>query len=90
MCSGNYEEAIHIPEKLVEQLPTSVSAVYTLAVSYASNGMLSNSFETLRNIENFALEDPIYYQALYHLNLIWGDLEDSVKYAQQWSDLRPC
>ncbi len=73
MCSGNYEEAIHIAEEIVKQVPTSVSAAFTLADSYASNGMLSKAFETLRNIEHFALEDPTYYQALYHLKLIWGD-----------------
>ena len=44
MRSGNYEEAIHITEKIVEQLPTSVSAAFTLASSYASNGMLSKAF----------------------------------------------
>lgn len=90
MCSNDFEEAIHIREKVVEKLPTSVPDIYLLAVSYASNGMESKAFEILRDIEPFALDDPTYYQALHKLNLYWGDLTESVKYAQQWSEMRPC
>ena len=50
---------------------------------YASNGMLPVAFETLRNIEHFAQDDPIYYQAQYHLNLIAGDLESAIANAQK-------
>ena len=90
MCSGNYEEAIHIREQIVRQSPRSVPDAYALALSYASNGMLPEAFETLRNIEHFALDDPIYFQALYHLNLIGGDLEAAIANAQKGVELRPC
>ena len=90
MCSGNYEEAIHIREEIVRQSPTSVPDAYALALSYASNGMLPEAFKTLRNIEHFAQEDPIYYQAQYHLNLIGGDLETAIANAQKGVELRPC
>ena len=89
MCSDDYEEAIQIQEKVVEKWPTSVNDVYVLAISYASNGMESKAFETLKNIEHFAFEDPLYYKALYYLSLGWGEVADSVMYAQQWSELRP-
>ena len=58
MCSDNYEEAILIREKVVGRWPTSVNDVYLLAISYAYNGMESKSFETLKNIEHFAFDDP--------------------------------
>ena len=90
MCSDNYEEAILIREKVVERWPTSVSDVYLLAISYAYNGMESKSFETLKNIDHFASEDPSYYKALSNLNLFWGNGEEAVKYAQKWSEMRPC
>ena len=90
MCSGNYEEAIHIREQIVRQSPTSVPDTYALALSYASNGMLPEAFETLRNIEHFAQDDPIYYQAQYQLNLIGGDLETAIANAQKGVELRPC
>ncbi len=90
MCSDNYEEAILIREKVVERWPTSVSDVYLLAKSYAYNGMESKSFETLKNIKHFASEDPSYYKALSNLNLFWGYGEKAVKFAQKWSEMRPC
>lgn len=90
MCSNDYEEAIHIRQKIVEKLPMSVYDVYSLAVSYASNGMASKAFEIIKDIEHFALEDPAYYDALFTLNLYWGDVAESVKYAQQWAEMRSC
>ena len=89
MCSDNYEEAILIRERVVERWPTSVKDVYLLAISYASNGMESKAFETLKNVEHFAFDDPLYYKALYNLNLVWSDAEEAVKYAQQWVEMRP-
>ena len=90
MCSDDYEEAILILEKVVERWPTSVNDVYLLAISYASNGMESKAFETLKNIEQFAFDDPLYYKALHTLNLDWGDAEEAVKYARQWVEMKPC
>ena len=52
--------------------------------------MLPEAFETLGNIAHFAQEDPIYYQAQYHLNLIGGDLETAIANAQEGVELRPC
>ena len=90
MCSDNYEEDILMREKVVERWPTSVKDVYLLAISYAYNGMESKAFQSLKNIEHFASEDPLYYKALSNLNLFWGYGEKAVKYAQQWVEMRPC
>lgn len=90
MCSEDYEEAIEIREKVLEQWPTSVSDTYLLAVSYAYNGMESKAFELIESIEHFAFEDPSYFQAQYFLNLAWGDIGESVKYAQRWSEMMSC
>ena len=90
MCSDNYEEAILMREKVVERWPTSVNDVYLLAISFAYNGMESEAFETLKNIKHFASEDPLNYKALSNLNLFWGNAEEAVKFAQQWSEMRPC
>ena len=47
MCSEDYEEAIHIREKVADKWPTSVNDVRLLALSYAANGMHSEAAKTL-------------------------------------------
>ena len=90
MCSDDYEEAIHIREKVVAQWPTSVNDVRLLAVSYAANGMHTEASKTLEDIEYLAFDDPLYYLALNQIALYREDWEASIEYAQKEVELRPC
>ena len=78
MCSKDYEEAIHIREKVAEQWPTAVNDVRLLALSYAANGMHSEAAKTLEDIEYFAFEDPLYYLSLNEISFYRGDGEAAI------------
>ena len=90
MCSEDYEEAIHIREKVAEKWPTSVNDVRLLALSYAANGMHSEAAKTLEDIEYFAFEDPLYYLGLNEISYYRGDGEAAIEYARKEVELRPC
>ncbi len=90
MCSDDYEEAIHLREKVVEKWPTSVENVSLLAQAYAANGMYSEASRILEDIESFAFDDPRYYYSQYLISLRRGDGEAALKYALKEAELRPC
>ena len=90
MCSDDYEEAIHLREKVVEKWPTSVENVSLLAQAYAANGIHSEAARTLEAIESFASEDPHYYYSQYLISLYRGDWNAAVEFAQKGVELRPC
>ena len=90
MCSDDYDEAIHLREKLVEKWPTSVENVSLLAEAYAAKGMHSEAPSTLEAIASFASEDPRYCYWQYLTSFYRGDWEAAVEFAQKGVELRPC
>ena len=89
MCSDDFEDAIPFLELVYNQLPKSVTDARLLAISYARNEMKSEATKTLAAVKTLAYDDPLYYQALYELNFILGNLDASIDNAQRWSIFRP-
>lgn len=89
MCSDDFPEAIAFLTKTAAKLPRSVADARLLAIAYARNEMKSEATQTLAAVRSFAFDDPLYYQALYEINFILGDLEAAVENAQRWAVFRP-
>ena len=89
MCSRDFEAALEYLKPNQEQLPRSVMDARYLALAYARNDMKSEASKTLSAVRSFAFDDPLYYQALYEMNFILGDLDAAIANAQRWSVFRP-
>ena len=89
LCSDDYEQAIEHLQRAVDKMPWSVGDARLLAIAHARNDQASQANSALERVRNIAFEDPLYYQGLYEINFILGDLEAAIENAQRWSVFRP-
>ena len=89
LCSDDYDQAIEHLQRAVAKLPWSVADARLLAIAHARNEQASEANSTLERVRSIAFEDPLYYQGLYEINFILGDLEAAIENAQRWSVFRP-
>lgn len=89
LCSDDYDQAIEHLQRAVAKLPWSVADARLLAIAHARNEQESEANSALETVRSIAFEDPLYYQGLYEINFILGDLEAAIENAQRWSVFRP-
>ena len=89
LCSDDYEQAIEHLQRAVAKIPWSVADARLLAIAHARNDQKSEANSALEQVRSIAFEDPLYYQGLYEINFILGDLEAAIENAQRWSVFRP-
>ncbi len=71
------------------RISTLVSDARLLANAYPHDGKASEAIAALNRIRAFAVMDPLYYQALYEVQIYLGNTKEAVKAAQRWQVLRP-
>lgn len=90
LCEDDFDQAVEYFGQAVEDLPRSVSDACLLANAYAANsGKASEAIAAINRVRSFAAMDPLYYQALYEVQLDLGNTKEAVKAAQRWQVLRP-
>ena len=89
LCERDYATAAGYFRKALDVLPESVSDARLLAIAYARDGMALEARAALNEVQAFAIENPLYYQALYETHLMLGEVEEAVVAAQRWGVLRP-
>ncbi len=89
LCSEDFDQAIEFLSIAADKMPYSVADARLLAIAYARNEMKSEATSTLARVRQFAFDDPLYYQALYELHFILGDLDSAIENAQRWAVFRP-
>ena len=89
LCDENFEKAIQYFTEATEDMPRSVADARLLANAYSRDGKASAALAALNRVKNFATIDPLYYQALYEVNLFLGETKAAIKAAQRWQVLRP-
>ena len=89
LCEAAYAQAAAYFAETLETLPNSVIDARLLAIAYARENKRSAAMRVLDKVKEFAPDDPLYYQALYEVNLILGDMSNALEAAQRWQVLRP-
>ncbi len=89
LCERDFAMAAEYFRKSLDALPQSVSDARLLAIAYARDGRAQEARAALNEVRAFAIEDPLYYQALYETHLMLGEVEEAVTAAQRWGVLRP-
>ncbi|MCB0123250.1 MAG: tetratricopeptide repeat protein, partial [Caldilineaceae bacterium] len=89
LCEDDFENAIDYFSQAFEALPRSVADARLLANAYARDGQASEAIGVLNGIRSFAATDPLYYQALYEVQIYLGNTKEAVSAAQRWQVLRP-
>lgn len=89
LCDDDYEQAAAHFRQAYEVLPRSVADARLLAVAYARDGKASEAVAVLNEVKPFALEDPLYYQALYEVYLGLGKRREALRAAQRWQVVWP-
>jgi tetratricopeptide (TPR) repeat protein len=89
LCERDYATAAGYFRKALDVLPESVSDARLLAIAYARDGKALEARAALNEVQAFAIENPLYYQALYETHLMLGEVEEAVVAAQRWGVLRP-
>ena len=89
LCERDFATAVGYFRKALDALPQSVSDARLLAIAYARDGRALEARAALNEVQALAIEDPLYYQALYETHLMLGEVEEAVVAAQRWGVLRP-
>ena len=89
LCERDFATAAGYFRTALDALPQSVSDARLLAIAYARDGSAQKARAALNEVQAFAIEDPLYYQALYETHLMLGEVEEAVTAAQRWGVLRP-
>lgn len=89
LCEDDFENAIDYFGQAFEALPRSVADARLLANAYARDDKASEAIGVLNGIRTFAAVDPLYYQALYEVQIYLGNTKEAVSAAQRWQVLRP-
>ena len=89
LCERDFAMAAEYFRKALDALPQSVSDARLLAIAYARDGRAQEARAALNEVRAFAIENPLYYQALYETHLMLGEVEEAVTAAQRWGVLRP-
>ena len=89
LCERDFAMAAEYFRKSLDALPQSVSDARLLAIAYARDGRAQEARAALNEVRAFAIEDPLYYQALYETHLMLGEVDEAVTAAQRWGVLRP-
>lgn len=89
LCDENFAKAIESFTEATEDMPRSVADARLLANAYSRDGKASEALAALNRVKSFATIDPLYYQALYEVNLFLGQTKEAIKAAQRWQVLRP-
>lgn len=89
LCEDDFDKAIEYFQQASEALPRSVGDARLLANAYARNDQASDAVATLNRVRSFAAINPLYYQALYEVQIYLGNTKEAVSAAQRWQVLRP-
>ncbi|MCB0190267.1 MAG: tetratricopeptide repeat protein, partial [Caldilineaceae bacterium] len=89
LCEDDFDNAIDYFGQAFDALPRSVADARLLANAYARDGKASEAIGVLNGIRSFAAMDPLYYQALYEVQIYLGNTKEAVGAAQRWQVLRP-
>ena len=89
LCEDDFENAIDYFQQASDALPRSVGDARLLANAYSRDGKASEALAALNRVRTFAAMDPLYYQALYEVQIYLGNTKEAVSAAQRWQVLRP-
>jgi tetratricopeptide (TPR) repeat protein len=89
LCDENFAKAIEYFTEATEDMPRSIADARLLANANSRDGNASAALAALNRVKSFATIDPLYYQALYEVNLFLGQTKEALKAAQRWQVLRP-
>lgn len=89
LCEEDNEKAVTYFRQAYTSLPRSVVDARLLAIAYARDDRASEAMAVLNEVKPFALEDPVYYQALYEVHLNLGNRRAALRAAQRWQVIRP-
>lgn len=89
LCEENFPKAEEYFQQALQKLPRSLADARLLAGAYARDKKGAQARAVLNKVKNFAAANPLYYQALYEMNLFLGDMSAAINAAQRWQVLRP-
>lgn len=89
LCEENFSKAEEYFKQALDRLPRSLADARLLAGAYARDKKAPEARAVLNKVKSFSADNPLYYQALYEMNLFIGQMADAIKAAQRWQVLRP-
>jgi tetratricopeptide (TPR) repeat protein len=89
LCEENFPKAQEYFKQALDRLPRSLADARLLAGAYARDKKAPEARAVLNKVKSFSADNPLYYQALYEMNLFIGQMADAIKAAQRWQVLRP-
>jgi tetratricopeptide (TPR) repeat protein len=89
LCDEDFAKAAEYFRQALEKLPRSIADARLLANAYARDDKASEARAALNRVRSFAVENPLYYQALFEVHLFLGQTKDAIRAAQRWQVLRP-
>lgn len=89
LCAEEYEKAADYFQQAFEKMPRSLADARLLANAYARDDKVTEARAVLNKVSSFTANNPLYYQALYEVQLYSGQTKEAIRSAQRWQVLRP-